>query len=481
MHRRRLASVPMTLPRLWTFLAVVLPTLAALLATLSSVDLAYQLRAGAEILDARAIPQVDTWTFTAAGLPWFDQQWGAPVLLALTYDVAGWTGLSVLRAALVALTFGSVFLVARQAGLADRSASWLTLGAFAIAAPALALRPQLFGMTLFALVLVALSQREAHPRAPWVIPLLVLVWANLHGSFFLGPLAVGLTWLTDAHRGVERPYRLLMVALLGVAAACVTPFGPAVWGYAVGLSTDPRVTGRITEWQRTSITDVAGLLFYASLLAVVVLVVRRRSAVHWPVLLWLAVFAVIGAYAVRGIAWWALAAVPVIASLAASGTQPGTERPGTRGMQRLNAVLAAALLLVGIALLPVWRPVDPRTGTPLGLVTDAPPGVTASLRDEARRGDRLFNPQPWGSWLEFALPDLPIAIDSRIELFPASVWAEYDAVRTGAPGWEAILDGWGVTLVALEPGDRAMEERLLHAGWTHVSTDDSGTVLRAPG
>jgi hypothetical protein len=139
------------------------------------------------------------------------------------------------------------------------------------------------------------------------------------------------------------------------------------------------------------------------------------------------------------------------------------------------------LILAGVALLPLWRSVDPATGTPVGLVTDAPPGVTASLRAAARAGDHLFNPQPWGSWVEFALPDLPVAVDSRIELFPASVWTKYDAVRAGAPGWEAILADWGVTLVALEPGDTAMETRLTGAGWTVVSSDDSGVVLRAPG
>jgi hypothetical protein len=466
-----------TLPRLWAFLAMALPALAALVATLSSVDLTYQLRAGAEILDTRAVPRVDTWTFTVAGQPWFDQQWGAQVLLKLAYDGAGWTGLVLLRAGLVAVTFGCALLVARGAGLPNRSAALLTLAAFAVAAPALALRPQLFGLALFALVLLILDRRRVDPRVIWLIPLLVLVWANLHGSFFLGPLAVGLTWLADMHRGAERPHRLLAVALLSMAAACVTPFGPAVWAYAAGLSTDPSVTGRITEWQRTSVTDVAGLLFYGSLVAVVALVVRRRSAVDWPLLLWLAVFAGIGAWAVRGIAWWALAAVPMVAALAAAAREPGVERPGTPSMQRLNAILAGAMVVVGIALLPIWRPVDPRTGTPQGLVTDAPPGVTATLRALARPGDHLYNPQPWGSWTEFALPDLLVTVDSRVELFPPAVWADYDAVRAGAPGWEAILARWKVTLVALEPGEDALRERLVSAGWMVASTDASGTVL----
>ena len=92
----------MTLNRLWAFLAVGLPVLATLIAHLATVDLTYHLRAGGEIFGSGAIPSVDTWTFTASGLPWVDQQWGSQVLLAGVFQIGGWTGLVLLRAALVA-------------------------------------------------------------------------------------------------------------------------------------------------------------------------------------------------------------------------------------------------------------------------------------------------------------------------------------------------------------------------------------------
>src|SRR2546423_14311273 len=91
----------MTFGALWLFLAVALPVLAALLANLSSVDLAYHLRAGGMILDTGTIPTHDTFTFTAAGTPWLDQQWGAQVILAAVYRLPRRTGLLVLPAALV--------------------------------------------------------------------------------------------------------------------------------------------------------------------------------------------------------------------------------------------------------------------------------------------------------------------------------------------------------------------------------------------
>src|SRR6188768_2159377 len=121
-----------------------------MLANLSSVDLTYQLRAGNEILDLRAIPTVDSWTFTAFGLPWLDQQWGAQVILELVHRLGSWTGLVVFRAAMVGLIFGCLLVIGLRRGLGARRASWLTLAAFVVASPALALRPQLLGMACFA-------------------------------------------------------------------------------------------------------------------------------------------------------------------------------------------------------------------------------------------------------------------------------------------------------------------------------------------
>lgn len=475
---------PMTLSRLWGFLAVALPTLAAMIATLQSVDLAYHLRAGAEILDTRAIPASDTWTFTGAGLPWTDQQWGAQVLLGGAYRLAGWTGLVLLRALLVAVIFGCLFAAARRRGLAVRTAAWLTLAAFAVAAAALSLRPQLLGMALFAVVLLIVADRRAHPARLWAVPVITIAWANLHGSFFLAPMVLGLAWLEDLHDGVPGPHRVLAVAAVTVAAACVTPFGPAVWSYAIGLSTNPEVTTRITEWQRTSIFEVPGILFYGSVVGVAVLVIRERRRIPWPTWLWLAMFVVIGVYAARGIAWWALAAVPAVAGIAfglAPTRAKSSERVESRMSRRLNGVVAVAIVLLGVLLLPAWRPIDPGTLAPSGVVANAPSGITAALRGIVRPGDRVLNAQVWGSWFEFAVPDAFVAIDSRIELFPPETWDAYDTAIRGDDASSRQIDQWGVTVVVLEASQVGLAERLEADGWHPVFADDDGRIVVAPG
>ena len=135
-------------------------------------------------------------------------------------------------------------------------------------------------------------------------------------------------------------------------------------------------------------------------------------------------------------------------------------------------------MLAVFALLPIWRPVEPATGVPIGVLTDAPPGITAALRRVVRPGDRIFNPQPWGSWFEFALPETLVAIDSRIELFSPQVWEDYARVAAGAEGWQAILDGWDVNFVVIEGTDTAFIARLESAGWIQVVSGVTGSIWR---
>ena len=191
------------------------------------------------------------------------------------------------------------------------------------------------------------------------------------------------------------------------------------------------------EWQPTSIRTLAGLLYFGSVALVVLLIARRGRVVPWPTLLWLAVFAVVALYAERGIAWWPLAAVPAVASLLrGTADRARVEAPL---MRRLNGAVAALLALGMVIFLPVWQPVDPLTGAPEGLLTDAPPGLTQAVRDVAAPGAHVFQPQPWGSWFEYAVPDVLVAIDSRIELFPPEVWDQYEQVVAGVEGWDAQL------------------------------------------
>ncbi len=439
----------LSLDRLWLVIAIGLPVLVALLVPMPAVDLPYQVRAGDEILRTASLPGVDTWTFTVAGTTWTDQQWLAQVLLSLGYRAGGWELLAVVRAGLIAVTLGLTLATSMARGAGHRTAAVLALLAFALAAPALALRPQLFGIAIFAGLLWLVATRERHPRRLWLAPLLIVLWANMHGSFVLAPLVLGYAWLDDVARG--RPWRpTFAVLVVGVLATLVNPFGPAVWAYAAGIGANPAITERVSEWQRTTPLSVPGALFYASAIGVLIVLVRGRSALRWPDWLWVAGMFVIGAWTVRGLAWWPFAAAFVVAAALPVLLAPRSAAAAARSARPspIAAILAIVFGIAILAALPWWRPADPLTGR-VGLLTYAPSGLAQAVRDSAKPGDRVFTPQTWASWFEWAAPDAGYFLDSRFELFPAPIWDDYDAIIAGGAGAQAALDRWDVNVVVL--------------------------------
>ena len=313
-------------------------------------------------------------------------------------------------------------------------------------------------MALFAVILLLVTDRRAHPGRLWAVPVVVARLGERPRQL-----------LPRARSSSVSPGSRTCTTAVGAAAsdaarsrsssavaACVTPFGPAVWAYAVGLSTNPEVTGRITEWQPTSLRDVPGLLFFGSALAVVAL--HRPTRAHGRrgrSLAWLGV--VLRDRRVRRarVAWWPLGGGRRRRRRARPVRRRGRrEAPSRRDAARCagsTSVVAGAIVLAGIALLPVWRPIDPGLGAPAGRRWPTRrPGITAALRELAGPATGCFNPQPWGSWFEFAVPDLPVAIDSRIELFPARGLGRLRRRRRrAATAGRPSSTRWGVTIAVV--------------------------------
>jgi hypothetical protein len=372
-----------------------------------------------------------------------------------------------------------------------RTATLVVLLAFVVAAPALALRPQLFAIVLFAATQVILIERAEHPRRLWLIPIIAVLWANLHGSFPLVIVLVGLAWIDEVALLREpvpgQPQRGLRTRLLGstglaiigavaTVATLLTPFGIDGWRYIENLARNPSITSQVSEWRAPSPLDPAGALFYLSVLVVGGVIVFRLRVDHWrpparfvgPIATVL-VFGLLAAFTGRGLAWWALAAPVAMVAL-----QPGlklsdaaavglprvrarTAREASASESRrspLNAWVMVVLLLGGVVLLPPLRG-SGAAGVPNGVLSYAPQGISTKLielvdRGTVQPGAHVWNPQRWGSWLEFAAPALTYTVDSRIELFPRELWSDVNTVNNAQGEWVSAFDGYPVDVLLVE-------------------------------
>ena len=468
----------LSIDRVWALIAIAIPAAGGLAIKMSTVDLAYHLRLGDQILHGR-FPRVDSFTFSAAGLPWIDQQWGAQALMNLAYRPDAWNSLLLMKAALIAVTFVFVYRACRTAGASARAAAGLTVAGYLVSAQNLGMRPQLFAAPLFAAVLCISAGRREHPARQWAIPLLVVIWCNVHGSFVLGPALVGLDWLDDLRTRWPGARRTFLIGALSVAATVVNPFGWRVWSYTVEIATNPTITRFASEWEPTTIRTFTGVALFLSVAGVVVFFSRRSGPVPWTTLLRLGFFFALALPAIRGALWWGLAAPLALAScLPPRATTVDDSR---RGSPLMNRIMVATVVLGLVVTLPWWRSSSP-AGTNPPLLTEAPDDLVAAAALATGPGDHVWVDQVWGSWFEYRLPDRLLFVDSRIELFPQGVWTDYLDVANGREGWQDVLDRWQVNVAVLSTrqSGELLERIGGDDGWRRVySTDDGSVYVRS--
>jgi hypothetical protein len=469
--RARREASGIRLSSIWVAAAFLLPITVAFVAPLSTGDLAYGIRAGRFVLETGSILRVDVFTFTAWCDPWLNQQWGAHVALAATFDGLGWLGLALLRAALAAGVVAATYAACRAVGAERRQAAWLSLLSWL---PHLggALRASFFGLLLFPVLLWIVAGRVDHPRRlPWAVPL-VLVWANLHGSFPFAILVLLIASVEDRVEG-RSGRRTLVVAALCVLATAVTPFGPSVWTYVVRLSTNPLIREVIPEWQPPWTALPEGLAFLASAVLAAVAFVRNRRALPWTAWLQLGIFFVLAASSMRNLFWWAIVLAVTLSRL------PWARRSSRADPRnRVNVALVCVFALLPLIAVIRWLPYagkDP----PSHLMRFAPERLTQELRSILRPGEPFANPQSWGSWFELTLPSHPVYVDARIELLPEEAQRASIAIADAEPGWEALVDAIPVRVLVV---DRQTEQELVDAmptleTWRQVYADANGLIF----
>jgi hypothetical protein len=356
-----------------------------------------------------------------------------------------------------------VYLSCRARGAPVRACAILTLAGILLALPTFGVRPQLFGALLFAATLYVLVDRKEHGARLWLLPLIAVAWVNTHGSFVLLPVLLGLALLESALRLHGGLGRLALVGCLSIAATLANPYGVGVWTYVVELVTDPVVRTLIDEWKPIAVDTPFGWAFFGSVGLLAAYLARRSEAVTWSDLAWLGVFFVSALGAIRGIVWWGLVAPVVVAGLV-----PRTEGGAGRGSPVLNVGVLVALGLGSILLLPWFHDVRLRW---------APEDLVSAVRAETDPGDRLLVAQPWASWFTYRLPDRPIFVDSRIELYPRSVWNDYGAIVTGRADWAGVLERWRVDVVVVETDWDIVPFLRVDPGWRLTFGDAEGSVF----
>lgn len=393
------------------------------LADLSTADFWWHLRTGLDILQSHSLPHTGLGS-QAASLPWIASSWLYDVAVAIGFRIFDLRVLPLLAIACKLSLAVLAFLLAR--GLTGRFWSAVLLSAAAqfilVNVPPL---PVFVAVLLFAVELLLLlhARRIGSIRPLYALPVLFLLWANVDVQFVLGIFVLLLFIAAQAfeqrwgNAATSAPAQLPLTTLGAITAASflatvVTPYGWRPWGVFFSCLTSA-ANEYFPDYHalrfRTSNDYLLLLLVAAAFLA---LGIRRSRDPFSIALLLLAAFA---SFRSQRDTWLAtLAAVAVLAdTVPADNPQPQAETPS---LLRSQLYIAAGLTVVLLAIAALIHFPHSREAA-LRHIARSYPVAAANYIREQHLPEPLFNAQPWGGFLQWYLPEYPVAIDGRAELY----------------------------------------------------------------
>lgn len=218
---------------------------------LGDTDVPWHLATGKLLLQTHRIPVTDPWSFASNGAPWYLLSWLWDALLGMVEHMAGAYGVFLFTILLFSGLLAGLayhlqsFPISQQALFLTMILVMLCMVEFATA------RPHLAGYLLIVAFchLLHKSRRRVGYGSLWLLPPLMMLWVNAHGSFLAGFTLLGAYGIEAiAHGQHAWLKRLLVISLLCIIAALINPYGIGIITGAM-QSIDSDLRAYIIEWQ----------------------------------------------------------------------------------------------------------------------------------------------------------------------------------------------------------------------------------------
>jgi hypothetical protein len=478
---------------------------------LGDCDTGWHIRTGQWIAANHWVPVQDIFSFSKPGDPWYAWEWLSDLVFASIYSHGGLRAVVLFALLLLCTIFAILYALVRRKSNAI-VAIFLTMIAAAASSIHWLARPHLFTLLFTVVFYAALENlQEGKTRVAGIpylalFPVVMVLWTNLHGGFFVGIILIcgyGAAELLqfflamepvrrDAARSKSRAYFLSAAACL--AASFINPYTYRLHLHLAQYLRDPWNSQHIAEFLSPSFHHPTALFFEALLVLAAMAgfwnLSRRRFAE--PILL--GTWAHAALLAARNIPIFAILTAPAAAAMVQSWLDGAADWNVAEGVRRAVAKfnrLAAAtaeteavgrwhlVSALGIALVAavLWAPHPPKKFRAEFDPDFYPAGALATLRGEANA--RIFTNDEWGDYLIWSLyPKNRVFVDGRSDFYGDDFEEHYVDVLNVRTGWEKTLARFGVDTILLPP-DAPLAGALKESSrWKVVYDDGIALVFR---
>ena len=460
-------------------------------------DFFWHLKTGEYIITHRALPMTDIFSFTNFGKHWVLHEWLTEVVLYAVFHVLGFTGIRILVALMCTATFYVLMRLAQKLLGNDDRAGLIT---FIFYIPVLAFtapRPQIFTFFFFALFLYILLDYKYFQRTKFLaaIPLIMLVWVNLHGAFIVGLVLLGLflacEWaqvLFATKRETEKVRSLRYLSMVAIGAVLVTAINPQlfeIWLYPFQVVSMEAAQNTIGEWQSPDFHDHFFKYFLLLVIGFFFALIYSRKK---PDLTEMAIplfFVVSAMVAVRHIplACFTLLIFFTLFYRERSDLMTWSKRDGrmakmlsdppkieNRLLPKLNLVVLIVVVAASVRIEAKSRENDPGAAS-------MPVKAAEFIEKNGIKGNMLNDYNHGGYLIYRFAPERKVFIDGRADMYGDAFVNDYRAIYEGAANWKEKFEKFHIDYVVCHLDAPIRQLLLAEGSFKEVYKDASYAVL----
>jgi len=503
---------------------------------LGDAGIGWHIRTGQQILATHAVPRVDSFSSVMRGKTWYAWEWLYDVIVGALDRWAGLNGVVWFTAVVIAGVFACTFRLLLRRGTNVFVALVLLLLAASASMIHFLARPHVLSwlFTLMWFWILDSSESDCLPahsaglsatrsatisrRRLWLLPLLTLVWVNVHGGFLIGFALLAIYWLSAvwyAFRLKEDKFpeflaklrcwaearRLAAVGFAAGVASLVNPHGWNLYAHIYGYLSNRFLMDHIDEFQSPNFHGVAERCFVVLMLAAMVALASRPRTLRMSEVLVILFAMYSGLYASRNIPvsslLLALIVGPLLSSLLSSaihnfaGRLTSFRTPIDRVSaftERMGAVESSLQGHLWATAAAVFLGVVAVRGGSLGTnqLMDAHfdskrfPAAAVDFLDRKTAGERdpVTVPDYWGGYLIYWLcPRTLVAVDDRHDLYGEEFFKSYLKMVHVEPGWDGLLEKYQARCILVPKGSALANILELRPPWKRVYADDVGVIF----
>jgi hypothetical protein len=483
---------------------------------LGDASIGWHIRNGQQMLLTHSITRADSFSVTKSGQRWYAWEWLYDVVIAGIHNRMGLNGVVFFTALVIASTFALTFRVsfARGAGL-PVAVVFLILSIGASTIHCLA-RPHVLSWLLAVIWFQILDGAEeadaenARSNHLFWLPILTLVWVNVHGGFLLGFALLGIYLVSglieyarshgpNRQRIGKSLKKLSVVSLISALASFVNPYGYHLQVHIYQYLSDPWLMSHIDEFHSPNFHGVAQECFAILLLVTIVALSSARKKLRLSHL-FVVIFATYsGLYASRNLPVSSILLTLIVAPLlsdaaAAAGTnlelparvrnffarcESFASRMSSIEWQFRGHLWPTAAVVLGLLI--CWQQGKLGSRTLINAHFDDYhfPVQAAELIVQRGIRDPIFCPDTWGGYLIYRLyPQTKVFVDDRHDFYGAEFLKDYLKTIGVAPDWDAMLNNRRVNWV-LVPSESSLANMLRVTGqWTVTHEDETAALFQ---